>query len=213
MTAALALRHDPAPRRAGDRVPVECVGQARLLRSRISASTSAADEATEALIVPFRPRPGFTPMPQRRMLDRLARRWRALPAGNRICVSSTFEAKKLTMLDVRVEPSRISLPGWADGELALALVLRTIMLKPPAFFEVTVPLAQVGLHAIGRRFERGVDRSAAAVLRDLAPLACAWPTTIEGGREFTVPVGAGGRWIGAVMQAEAPVLVVRTFVR
>jgi len=60
------------------------------------------------------------------------------------------------MLDVRVEPSRISLPGWAEGELALALVLRTIMLQAARLFRVvTVPLAQVGLHAIARRFQRG----------------------------------------------------------
>jgi hypothetical protein len=119
----------------------------------------------------------------------------------------------LTMLDVRVEPSRMSWPGWAEGELALALVLRTIMLRPPAFFEVTVPLAQVGLHAIARRFQRGVDRTAAAVLRDLVPLAQAWPATIDGGREFEIPVAIGGRWMGAVMEsADAPVLLVRTFV-
>jgi hypothetical protein len=182
------------------------------LREKFQSST-VIDAAAEALIGPFRPRPGFTPMPRRSTLDRLARRWRALPAANRIRFSGKFEERKLVLLDVRVEPSRISLPGWAEGELALALVLRTIMLKPPAFFEVTVPLAQVGLHAIARRFQRGVDRTAAAVLRDLAPLAQAWPATIEGGREFEIPVAIGGRWIGAVMQAaDVPVLLVRTFV-
>jgi hypothetical protein len=213
VTAALALREDPGPRRGGGRVPVEWIGQARLLRSGVAASSTVIDAATEALIAPFRPRPGFTPMPQRRMLDRLARRWRALPNANRIRFSSKFEERKLVLLDVRVEPGRISLPGWSEGELALSLILRTTMLKPPAFFEVALPLAHVGLHAIARRFQRGIDRAAVAVLRDLAPLAQAWPATIDGGQEFEIPTGTGGRWIGAVMQAaEVPVLLVRTFI-
>jgi hypothetical protein len=74
-----------------------------------------------------------------------------------------------------------------------------------------IPRVAARLHALARRFERGADRDATAVLGDLASIGCAFPPAVAAGVEFAIPAG-GGRWIGAVMQASgAPVLAVRTF--
>src|ERR1700681_139832 len=69
-------------RRVGS-VPLEFIGLARLFRTKIAAAASVAEPAAERLIAPFRPRPGFLPMPRRAMLERLKRRWRAIPEDNR----------------------------------------------------------------------------------------------------------------------------------
>jgi hypothetical protein len=64
-----------------------------------------------------------------------------------------------------------------------------------------MPLAFVGLHALARRYERGAARDDLPVLRDLAPLGRSWGKAIQGGDDFAIEAPAGGRWVGAVMQA------------
>src|SRR5437764_14911833 len=109
-------------------------------------------------------------MPRQAHLAALHRRWRALPAFGRMRLTSKFDKGRLRITEMRVEPDRISLPGWDSGELALAIVLRMLTIRPPAFSQRMMPLAFIGLHALARRYERGAARDDAAVLRDLAPL-------------------------------------------
>jgi hypothetical protein len=63
--------------------------------------------------------------------------------------------------------------GWGEGqdELAVGLELLTLILARGRFASETKILADVGLHALARRFERGDDRSDDAVLANLKPLA------------------------------------------
>ena len=194
------------------RVPVEFIGRARLLRDKIAAAHAGHEAAAEALISPFRPRPGWRPMPRRAMLDRLGRRWQRLPGLGRLRCVAKFAAGKLQIAEIRLAPSQIAMAAWgSEGELAVAILCRLIVVKPPSFSEVIVPFVHVGLHALARRLERSGDREDAAVLQDLGPLARSWRDTI-GGDEFEIPAGSG-KWIGAVMMAgETPVMVVRTYV-
>jgi hypothetical protein len=93
---------------------------------------------------------------------------------------------------------------------ALAIVLRSLAVKPPAFEERSIVLACVGLHALARRYQRGAARDDAAVLADLHPLGRGGLEAFRDGGEFAIPAPGGGRWIGAVAPHDRTVMV-RTF--
>jgi len=71
-----------------DHVPAEFVGLARALRRRIDRAQPAREAAEERLLAPFRPRPGFQPMPRHALLKRLAAAWRGLPTPGRLMLAA-----------------------------------------------------------------------------------------------------------------------------
>jgi hypothetical protein len=154
-------------------------------------------------------------MPSHDHLARLARRWRALPPYGRLRSIVRPEPGKLQIAEMRAFPYRLTLPGWDQGEdeLAVAVVLRIVVIRPPTtFIDNETIVAVAGLHALARRFERGAPRTDAAVMRDLTTCGAAWRDTVTAGGEFALPASAG-RWRGAVMATEAgaPLLAVRTY--
>jgi hypothetical protein len=93
-------------------------------------------------------------------------------------------------------------------ELAVSVTSVTLGLQGDVLISDRRLLADVGLHALARRYERGTDRHDTAVLSDLALLAHAHESAVALGSAFTI---AG--WRGEVcLVAGAPVLCVRTFV-
>src|SRR5712691_10811852 len=142
-----------APPRAP--VPVEFIGLARALLRKITSAHPAVEAAADDLLAPFRPRPGWTPMPRHAALRSLAARWRALPAFGRLRLVTSFDSGKLQIVELCVVPCRIEAPTWDDDEPALAIKLTTVAIKPPEFEEKHLLIAGVGLHALARRFERG----------------------------------------------------------
>jgi hypothetical protein len=211
-----------AIRRTGN-VPLEYIGRARLYRSKIATANAVAEPEVERLLAPFRPRPGFVPWPRHTMLRSLARRWGALPRGNRFpsAAKRCCDVGKIELADLWLKPSRLLQPGWSDNELAITLSLRIVSIEPPSFSDESLIVAQIGLHALARRYERGADRTEAAVLNDLLGLAPGYvatfgdPDEIEDGDDFAIPAPAGGGfWIGAASQTgTAPKLLVRTFIQ
>jgi hypothetical protein len=191
-------------------VPVEFIGLARALPRKITSAHPAVEAAADNLLAPFRPRPGFTPMPRHAALRRLAARWRALPALGRLRCVIANDPGHLQIVELRVTPSRVVAAAWSEDEPALAIKLTTIAIKPPQFEEKHLLIAGVGLHALARRFQRGAPRTDAGVLADLLPVATAYRAIARAKGEFAVPAG-GGRWIGAVGPADA-VALVRTYV-
>jgi hypothetical protein len=74
-------------------------------------------------------------------------------------------------------------------------------------------LADVGLHGLARRIERGRPNDDAAVLADLKSLADGWRAALAKGGDFSIPTPSGGKWLGSVTAVKgAPMLAVRTFV-
>ena len=79
-------------------------------------------------------------------------------------------------------------------------------------------LVHVSLHAIGRRSQRGLDATEAAILHDLRALGVAHHTLADrpDGAPFAVPA-SGGAWRGNVQLVRDPragydkALAVRTF--
>jgi hypothetical protein len=222
ISAPLALGFtSPANRSSppGARVPLEFIGLARQFRTRIAAAHAKAEPAGERLISAFRPRPGFIPIPRHAMIAKLARRWRALPGGNRLSSVIRCAAGKLEIVEMRASPWRLSCPGWEDDELAILLTLRAISLAPPVFSDDSTTFASIGLHALARRYQRSTDRADVAIGRDLLALGQGYGAVVTDGDEicggeFAIPAAGGGCWIGAAVSepGRPPLLAVRTFV-
>jgi hypothetical protein len=192
---------------------MEFVGLARQLRRRLAKAQALYEPAADRLLKPFRPRPGFQPMPRRTHLARLAKQWRALPRFGRLRCLVNVTDGKLQIAETRLAPSRLTLPWWdQDDEPALSLVLRTVAIVPPQFREHEMVLVEVGLHALARRFERGVPDDA-EIGDDFNSLGRAYPDVVRQGGEFRIPV-ADGSWRGVLARAadKQPAMVVRTFV-
>jgi hypothetical protein len=212
-TAALAER--PTAPSPGARIPLEFIGQARALRQRIDRENERYEKAAERLIKPFRPADRWHPMPRVAMLEELGQRWRGLPAVGRLRATASCNSGKLSITEMRVEPSRLKIAAWQDelGEPAVSIILRMISISPPRFSDRTRTAAIFGLHALARRHERGANRTAQAVLEDMKALGLAYHTVLKAEDEFAIPAPGGGRWIGSVMVEETwPLLCVRTYV-
>jgi hypothetical protein len=156
------------------------------------------------------PRKGFRTAPKRTLAE-VAARWRALPAETRLALKLKQHGEKLSLAEVRVIPSRMKMETWDGTELVLGLMLSQI----DCGRELAIsrrPLGDASLHAVARRFERGADRSDAAVLSDLWALAEAFPERALVGGDFRVPAGEGF-WVGERVEYHGgPHLAARTFV-
>lgn len=202
----------PQPQRHnGSQVPAEWIGRARALRTKVAATTATATAIAEGLVAPLRPRPGFLPMPKHALLREFPAVWkRGMPAFGRLRLVAGFEGGKLQVVELRTEPMAITAAGWSEDEPAIAVILKTLVIRPPEFEEKAIILAVAGLHALARRYQRSRERADDAVLRDLLPLARgAVNLARAGGGEFAIPIPAGGRWIGSATEG---VVNVRTFI-
>jgi hypothetical protein len=93
--------------------------------------------------------------------------------------------------------------SWVESELALGIRLTEVRFTRRVLDIKRRPLGDACLHALARRYQRGADRSDAAVLSDLWALA---------GGDFRVRAG-GGAWVGERVQyGGGPHLAARTYV-
>lgn len=211
-TVPQPARLDPA-----SRVPVEFIGQARVLLGRIGRAHELWVEAAEALTAPLQPRGDFRPQFTKQSLSLLAARWRALPDWGRLRIVAETAGARLQVLETRLIPFRAAKVDWNEFEPSVAVALSAVAMSVPAEFTLaTTPIAVVGLHALARRYERGSDRSDGAVLRDLSVFGRAWPeAALE--PDFAIPALRGGTWMSTMSvitnaAAARPVLAIRTFV-
>lgn len=212
-------RASGAPRAAGagrDKVPAAYIGMGRELRRQASIAYVQARQGGERLLKPLRPRERFTPMPSHDRLSAIAAAWRSLPAFGRLGLVAAFEDGTLGIAEMRLKPVRMRFNDWdgEDLEPALAVLLRLVRVKPPAYREQEHLLVDIGLHSIARRFQRG-ERSNEAVLADIETLAKAHGAAVASGEtEFRIATG-NGFWLGEITKVrglDLPVLAVRTFV-
>jgi hypothetical protein len=193
---------------------MEFVGLARRLRDSLSRPATTANLAIERLLRPLRPRPRFTPMVKFVQLRDIAKKWRELPGHGRLGFLSDFRDGRLRLAEIRCVPARMRFGHW-DGdetELAVALIIRTVRSSPPAFSEERILIADIGFHALARRYERGVNRSDSAVLQGLLPIAHQYRAITALPGEFAVAV-EGGSWRGLVsLVAGQPTATIRTYV-
>lgn len=199
---------------AGSRVGMEYIGLARVLRAKIAVDYGRAELLIRELLRPLQPRRRFTPVPTHALMREVKARWIDVPPLSRLSVLADFTDGKLRLGETRLAPAMMKFAAWGatEPEPAIAVLAIAVICQPPKKFATErVLLADVGLHALARRFERG-NCDDDAVLCDLAELAHGYRSAVAGGGDFAIEAG-GGRWIGAVTTVKgAPVLAVRTFV-
>ncbi len=158
---------------AGSRLPAEWRGRARLLRDKIAEAHDHWFQAVTALTEPLQPRDGFTPQFTQETLRITAARWQNLPEWGRLRIASKLRNRShLQIVETRLCPFRVMMQDWDDSEPSVAVMLTVLDLRLPSFYrESGQVLGAIGLHALGRRYERGADRSDGAVLRDLFAIA------------------------------------------
>jgi hypothetical protein len=160
---------------ADDRIPAEFLGMARQLRRDVQVADAifnvAVPKITDALRDRLRVR-----RPTSKSMSQMARdvvtSWHAtIPSRFRLEFDSAASARSVEVVEARVGGSRWSTYGLFEDERGISVnivVLRTVARDVSV---VIHPVANVSLHALARRFQRGENSSVEAVLRDLGALA------------------------------------------
>ena len=152
------------------------------------------------------------------------RQWReTLPLRGRVAIETHLDRdeKMLRIAELRARPtmSAGSL-DWDDLEPGLFLAAVGLEARPRHFHATHVTLAIVSLHALARRYQRGLAIEDAAVIHDLQSLAEQHEAMIpaDPGSSFSVRCAGGGVWRGTVciayFVADEPtrILNVRTYI-
>ena len=188
---------------AASRVPVEFIGLARLLRDRIAAEDRPSGEGMGRLTEDVRSRiRRGNPVPRAVALSGLAHGWRhKLPPLSRLGLEIDLNARRKTIVirESRLTSSGYRDQGWDEDATEIGLIINLIQVRVgPSDYEFRFfTLSHISLHALARRFQRGLDVGEAAILRDLKALGEATLTDGAAGDDFVVPV-PGGRWVGGV---------------
>jgi hypothetical protein len=190
----------------------EHVGRARTLRQKIAKARIGDDDATLRFITPLRPRPGWSSTGNPDWLNGHALAYEPLVLPTRLATVADVKGGRLRMAEIRVRASRMRFPDWSEtNEPSITVVLRMVTTGP--FLTEEKILADAGLHALGRRLERGRPNDDGAVLADLRALADGYRAAIAKGGDFAIPTRSGGKWLGSVTTVRGvPVPAVRTFV-
>jgi hypothetical protein len=208
LTASIEL-----PAVAVERVPREWVGWARELRRKVSKEHEGFAKAATALLKPFGP---GASLPGERLLRRTAWQWEHnLPRSYRLdCAVDLDRQGRISISETRLQPSKLRVSFWdGEGEPGVSIVRIGITIVPPLMTEWDETQVAIGLHALGRRFERGT-RDEASVLGDVRALLHAYRrTSVSGAADFPVAIPCG-TWRCTKMSGRDghPVLTVRTFV-
>jgi hypothetical protein len=119
------------------------------------------------------------------------------------------------LTELRVAVTTIKREDWGAGDEP-ALSVQMVAVKTHPYRSETSLIADVGLHALARRFQRGWAADDGSVLVDLVPLGYGWARTVKAGPEFRIEAPLGqGQWVGAVSEVAdraLPVLLVRSFI-
>jgi hypothetical protein len=206
-----------------DRLPLEYVGRARALWRRIDAEGKLVRPRQDELVARLESlasRPGFRRPMRRPTLRGFRAAWKGLPGFGRFALKIDLTSDdRLSLTEFRAVAGKMKMSAWgdnADSELAVGVLMIEVTFDPKRDLSIRrTPLGDVCLHGLARRFERGLDRSDEAILRDVFSLAQHFGRGLaaDGGRDFEIPAAGGGAWIGELTLYERrPFLAVRTYV-
>jgi len=200
-----------------DHVGREFFGRARSLRQQLHASSLAWTRGSVDLLAPFC---GVNDgkLSRGTLLARLPKAWRALPAHGCLCLAID-RGNPTRITEARAIPYSTRDARWADDadEPGIALAVRrvTVQVRPRAAVDDRAEISVVvGLHALGRFYERSFDNSETSLILALAALLDE-KKRIRGRGKFDIDVPcAGGTWRGGTARLDRthPVLAIRTFV-
>jgi hypothetical protein len=189
-------------------VPAEFVGLARqFIRDARVQGAEKAKQLNRLLDPAFE---RLVRHPDRAMRDgqlrALAKAWEALASPFRVAFETGIDrrGRKGFITEVTACPASLEfVDEWNEQALSL-LVFR---FEAPATKLFAKPgdrrshamwmMATIGLHALARRYQRGGDRSHAAIVRDLSALTNAAHRDYATGKPFRIEAGRGA-WSGLV---------------
>jgi hypothetical protein len=213
-TAATTSAPRPDP---GTRVGAEFIGKARSLRQQLHVSSLAWTRGSVDLLAPFCAT-NTGQLSRGTLLARLPTSWKALPRHG--CLRLDIDRGNSTsIIEARAIPYSTRDATWADDadENGIALAVRrvTVQVRPRAAVDdqATIKVI-VGLHALGRFFQRSFDNSTPSLIIALAALLDEKNRTRGRGKlDIDVPC-AVGTWRGGAAKLDRtyPVLAIRTFV-
>ncbi len=152
------------------------------------------------------------------MLARLPKAWKALPRHG--CLRLAIDRGNPTSItEARAIPYSIRDATWDDDadEASIALVVRRVVVqvRPRVAVEDRTEVAAiVGLHALGRFYQRSFGDGERSLILALAALLDE-KNRIRGRGRFDIDVScAAGTWRGGTAKLDRthPVLAIRTFV-
>jgi len=184
------------------RVPAEFVGFGRAFSARVADAVAirVCQQSSQALIQ----RQRRHPVPRADTLAGVAYAWRnRVPAFGRLDQRITLNGKWLSIIETRCIPQHFRQGEWEDDALEPGISVVRIGMSIAPRRELLLAmhtLCSVSLHALGRRYQRGADRSDAAILADIHALAAAYErlSALPEGTRFTVDV-PGSRWRGTTL--------------
>jgi hypothetical protein len=200
------------PAMAADQVPIEFVGRARALRDKILRAEIGYAAMCDKIIAPLRPRPAWptdrVPLP---FLKRVGNAFGKLRSPARVMTSVEITKDgRLKIQDLRASGSTLTFPGWEMHEPSIRLAL--VMLESPPFEERAIDLAEIGQHAIARRFQRGQPATDSAVIDDWIEIGAYFSDAIRTtASSFEISTRRGGCWRGG-LTADGNLIAIRTFV-
>jgi hypothetical protein len=199
-------------------VDSQFIGQARVFRDRLKATSTACSRLIDEIAMPLVRRAKRHPIPRREALVDVARKWACMPALGLLDSASDLDLRKRTLRisQLRACPSDFRAASWNVDEPGLSVLGLQLDIAPHRFDFAMPSLVTVSLHAL-RRFQRGIDVTDAAIFADLHTLARAHLRLSTGPVGDTFEVNAsGGCWYGNMTDAATGagtdrVLSVRTF--
>jgi hypothetical protein len=215
MSASLA---SPPSWRPGP-VDAQFLGQARALRDRLKATSAMCSRLIDAISLPAVKRAKRHPIPRREQLTDIARRWSCMPALGLLDSSTDLDLRKRTLriCQLRVCPSDFRSAAWHVDEPGLSVLGLQLDIGPHRCNFAMPSLVTVSLHALARRYQRGLAVDDTAIFGDLHTLAKAHLRLATGavGELFEVEA-SGGCWHGNLTDASTNagmdrILSARTF--
>jgi hypothetical protein len=192
-------------------VPAEFLDLAHALRRRIAADEERYLEACDAIIRPLRPRPAWPSPTRRSYLKRVAQAYALIDSLCRVrAIARVSPSGIFQIWELRVATSTLTFPAWgAAAEPSLELTFYDVSCPP--FVERSVVVGQIGIHALGRRFQRGFDNTENGVLDDLSGFVGAFAKAMRNSaKEFEI-AAADGVW-RAMLSGDGETLAARTYV-
>ena len=198
------------------RLPMEFLGEARVFRDAVCRADLRVNSAVPALAAPLRRR--LTRKSTLRpdgMID-AARAWRDTVSDDFTLDVRTRAHRRdgLCIAELRLTGARWRSTQWigADNAPGVSLVWLILAAEGGAFNFTVRPAANLLLHALGRRFQRGNGQTVPEIVRDLKPIGAVLETDAI---EIAAPPG---RWVGERLTVRddvggqnVPMLHVQTF--
>lgn len=189
-------------------VPREFLGRARQFRDRVLAADAMTTAVLDRVYDPLALRARRNPRPRPELIAAASRTWALeMPDFGRLGVRRVRKlTQTLTISEARLCAGRLRKDGWVEGETDPGLGVTFVKLEvgESLCHLSTEVIATVGLHAVGRWFQRaGADNSEAALVADFGRLAGEYGRILDdharcpSERRFLVRV-PNGAWAGTL---------------